>query len=573
MELYRVNIDSENYFEANSLEIRPSVRIVDIRSLRGHITIDFNAKDEHLKELILRYLQNTDNVELINILSREYNEYNWFEAYDESYNSNVEYSKEQLLRIQNSEVNAIARTSQIVNPRRFISDVRDKSGHLKPSALYTHLHGGLPINQKLDLESLDFIPVWYINGNTNDAKCELFCCFEILIHILAKRFIDFKAKLLQLASTDIQLAKTNNQSVSRYLHLTQNQLIHKIEKLKAEKEELIEAKDDLNVKFDNYKAEAEARHQELLAQNEASAQRIELLIKQNEELIASNNKQSEDIDTLQNMVFGVSSQVSDVQRTLHRREDDIEYLTKAAGFAVHELKKQTIANSKVDSNNDITVLYRSELKPASDDVRAQATETQIWIGSYNGDKANYIPSKLPADYDEIYYIESNRLNSFKYLLTHEELAPFIVRSYQRSILIEEDDLEEFINTVDRVLNSNHEFKSIISLEKAKKSIEAKQKENKEIRKLRDFKIHILNDYSPVHIVVNRFKRLVYCYIVDENGNEVLTALANVDREHVIKAKWFYRYGAGGKYIQELSFASIEKSTFSKYGDARIHYED
>ena len=190
METYRVNIDSENYFETNSLEIRPGVRIVDIRSLRGHVVIDFDAKDAQLKKLIQFYLWTTDNVELINVLSREYNEYNWFEAYDDSYNSNQAYTKKQLLGIQNTSHDANASCEQIVDIRRFIKEVRDKSGHLKPSALYTHLHEGLPRNLKIDLESLDFIPIWYINGaqKARADTCELFCCFEILIHILAKRF-------------------------------------------------------------------------------------------------------------------------------------------------------------------------------------------------------------------------------------------------------------------------------------------------------------------------------------------------------------------------------------------------
>ena len=266
METYRVNIDSNNYFEANSLEIRPGVRIVDIRSLRGHISIDFDAKDKHLKKLLDDYRRTTDNVELINILSREYNEYNWFEAYDESYNSNIEYSKKQLLGIQNNEVTELSVTSQIVNPRRFISDVRDSKGRLLPYKLSAYIHEGLPRNQKLDLESLDFIPIWYINGKTNDAKCELFCCFEILIHILAKRFVEFKAKLLKLASTDIQLAKADNQSISRYQHLTQLQLIHKIEKLEAEKKGLKKEKDDLNSKFEAFRAETSVRDQQAQAE-------------------------------------------------------------------------------------------------------------------------------------------------------------------------------------------------------------------------------------------------------------------------------------------------------------------
>lgn len=40
--------------------------------------------------------------------------------------------------------------------------------------------------------------------------------------------------------------------------------------------------------------------------------------------------------------------------------------------------------------------------------------------------------------------------------------------------------------------------------------------------------------------------MISFFKANENGNEVLTPLADVDRELAIKAKWFYRYGAGGK---------------------------
>ena len=330
---------------------------------------------------------------------------------------------------------------------------------------------------------------------------------------------------------------------------------------------------DVIAELKAFRAEANARDQQAQVERQGLIERNDKLIVQNKKLIAQNKKQHEDIDTLHNMLFGVDAKVSDVQRTLHHREDDIKRLTKAAGFVVHEMKKQTIARTITNASNDITVLYRTAMKPASDDVRLQASDTQLWLGSYNGDKANYKPNKLPEDYDEVYYIESNRLNSFKYLLSHEDVAPFIIRSYQRSLLIEEENLEQFIEAVDRALNENNEFKSVISLENTKEYINNRKKETAELNKERNLKAHILSVYTTVHVIRNSFKRLVYCYILDDEGNEVLTPLSDVDKEYAIKHPWFYRYGTGGKYIQELTFASIEKSKFTKYGDARIRYEE
>ena len=80
METYRVSIDSENHFEVESCLIKVGendARIVNLRSVKGHIGIDFNfLSDEKLKELVKTYQRTTDNVELLNVLSRQYNGWN-----------------------------------------------------------------------------------------------------------------------------------------------------------------------------------------------------------------------------------------------------------------------------------------------------------------------------------------------------------------------------------------------------------------------------------------------------------------------------------------------------------------
>lgn len=98
MEKYRVNIDSDSYFEVDSILLQKSARVVNIRSIRGSIGGEvFDDKDIHLKRLLHHYINSPDNVELINVLSREYNSWNWFEAYDESYNTNRSYTMEELM--------------------------------------------------------------------------------------------------------------------------------------------------------------------------------------------------------------------------------------------------------------------------------------------------------------------------------------------------------------------------------------------------------------------------------------------------------------------------------------------
>ena len=134
MESYRVNIDSDNYFEADSILLQRDKRVVNIRSVHGRIGVEFHfLSDERLKSIVHDYPKTTDNVELLNMLSREYNGWNWFEAYDKSYNSNQEITKDELMdpsRMTMRDDGEISPSSQIVDVRRFIPEVRATKGRL-----------------------------------------------------------------------------------------------------------------------------------------------------------------------------------------------------------------------------------------------------------------------------------------------------------------------------------------------------------------------------------------------------------------------------------------------------------
>ena len=78
---YRIQIDEENWFEVNGMIFISKVRVVNIRSIHGHI--DGNDFDRTIMDKEVHdYLTTQTNVELINILSRQYNHDNWFDVYE-----------------------------------------------------------------------------------------------------------------------------------------------------------------------------------------------------------------------------------------------------------------------------------------------------------------------------------------------------------------------------------------------------------------------------------------------------------------------------------------------------------
>ena len=63
---YKVQIDEVNYFELDGFILRLNgneVRIFNLRSIRGRISVDFNRKGD------VKFLIHGDNLELLNIIS------------------------------------------------------------------------------------------------------------------------------------------------------------------------------------------------------------------------------------------------------------------------------------------------------------------------------------------------------------------------------------------------------------------------------------------------------------------------------------------------------------------------
>lgn len=557
MELYRVNIDYDNYFEVESILLQ-NKRIINIRSIRGRIgDEEFDGKDTHLKRLLHHYIPSPDNVELINILSREYNGWNWFDAYDKSYNTNREITKNELLSpsgIVSREVDARASTSDEVAPqgatsdivdiRRFSSEVRESDGkHLKSSALYSRLHKGLPHNLKIDIESIDYIPVWYINGATNDGRCELFCCFEILVHILAKRFVEFKAKLLQLASTDIQLAKETNQTMEKYMHMTQIQLIHKIEKLKESKHSLEEMIKEMNAKLDA----SAIREQQLLEDCKSRDEKIDTLMsvcRQGEGLLDEANAKIDEILLL--------SQGQSLDNQLIKQK-----------MNVLSNKVLSLNASNYDDEGTVTfvwTLFRSE------SMRIGYTKVipphAIWLYSQIREDKN---KELPEDAEILF--EANVVSRTIYESLTNELKPMTIDTFYRHILISYEDAIGFIERLNELLDTRGIHPEIYNIDALAADIETRKARDEIERKRAEARAkqiavrqRIINEGKYYIYIYGRWRRL---YVKDEDKLST----------NLIASRFFYiRTGAGGTNIERVQSCTLENSKFQNHGDKRIHYE-
>ena len=234
--------------------------------------------------------------------------------------------------------------------------------------------------------------------------------------------------------------------------------------------------------------------------------------------------------------------------------------------------RQTIT----DATTDIIVLYTSMTKPIDKGRKPQAQDGEIWIASYVGDADNYKEPNIPEDAHELYRINANRLNSFKKMINAPDVQPFILNVYDRSMLINEEHLDEFIDSVDHVLNEEGQFKSIKHLEYMHNEIEKRKIERQRRKKHEEyieFKRQVLEKYKTPHIYLRARSRLIYIKEINEEGKARVIPLKDVDVDIAMKHKWWFRYGTDGVNEDKLSKSSILSGKYSSIGDSRNKYED
>ena len=593
---YKVQIDEVNYFELDGFILRlngKEIRIFNLRSIRGHIGVDFTRKgDKSLGKIVHDYLTHGDNVELLNILSREINGFNWFEAYNDDIIDLEVHTKEELMGMKNSGSMSMPGTGHalqeenksfqdIINIEIFIPNVRSKRGdELSPQSLMNHLHEGVTPYVKLSPGEFTYFPIWYINGarTSNAEYCELYCPLEVIVHILSKRFVQFKAKLLTLASTDIQLAVVKGERLDDYTSLRRNQLIEACHAKDDKIDELIKTVTKQTETIIQQTSTIQDQSRIIQDQSNQIHTLTEMNIDQSnkiEELKNMNLNQMENLDSLIDLNVNMNGRLISMDHRMKHKDETLDRLSKKVGWVVHDIGQMSMRQVVTDATEDILVLYTSQLKPIDKGRMTIAEHDQIWIASYNGVVNNFKVPKVPEDANEIYRVSANRLNSFKKMIEDQNVKPFIISVYDRSILIHENSIDDFIQAVDHALNEQGQFQSIIKLREIHDEIKQRKEERKIKKENEDyleFKREVYRSNAKLKIIISSRRRVLYLKRLNDQGNEAYVPLKECDIDEVAKGSWWYKWGSGGCHIDELDKTTILTSIYTSDPEPRIKYE-
>ena len=522
METYTVQLNKENYFSVQSKLIEfgdETVRLVNLRSINGIIGEKFDLTDPKLQKIIMDYLRFSNNIELLNIYSRKYNKFNWFEIYNSD-------------EIINQLANKLTENIQLADKfdeSKVKNELKGLNNLLIPSKLYQNVHKSLPLFEKIDIDTCKFIPIWYINGSpkTKANCCELFTTFEILIHILSKRFISFKSILLDLSSVHIQKSQFYGKKLEAYLKMEKDSLAD----LLLQKDKTI---DKLNKKIDDLIKTVKSQTQEIKSQTSIIENQTSRIDKQIDRISSLETKLIDGLDVIQK---------------LHESHQEVDQLVqKSNNEQIHILKnyippevigrnqtKETIMFIYSPRLNDEIIQNLPHLKLESNEIILDTISCQLRDRSSHLEKHKFDKNK-----DQI-IVEKHLCNSLdinKFIQNYSTVTKKLDShgKYIRKFIVSLSNIDkfkiEFENYINEIESKHNQI--ISSLEGTSSKVSSVKNDVKDI-----LMNYIQEDYYDKDEIENTFltSRINYLTKIVENSNSQIEEMKNIqsiNNERIVK---------------------------------------
>ena len=333
---HRINFNEKDYIVVDGIQFGDINNFYpNIRSIKIHINnqIYTYSNDDTIKTIIKYYLQTRENVKLINLISNRIINKNWFECY-----------------LNESSRNVLGSQHVQIKP-----ELLDEKSNIKITDLYTTktlLENGCKYENEFPT-----YPIWHINGNhdTRAKYCQLYCHYDIMLHILSLRFVEIKSQILNLSTTDFLKAVINDETIEERIEYSREELMNMIEKQK----QIIKQKDKRI--FDLEECMREIRNDNNLIQNDNKElkAKIDNILKDNERIL---NKLDATHDELINTRVKLDETHNELKETRHELTENIVHntnlLTKIDNRIETDLNGRSIDNSITNSICKIIIMAK-----------------------------------------------------------------------------------------------------------------------------------------------------------------------------------------------------------------------
>jgi hypothetical protein len=226
----------------------------------------------------------------------------------------------------------------------------------------------------------------------------------------------------------------------------------------------------------------------------------------------------------------------DEKQTINEMNDKIEDIKKSSQKILSIVESQSQSNVKERDSDYCLAIYKSSLKPVVNKYKLKNDQTLIH--TFNGGYDNYLKlqKKFEEDFEEIACIESTNLDTFKALIENTELNVFIIDTKNRSIVINTDALNDFIDKLKETITSP------IHKDESK---QLKEDLNKPVKDdITILKENLLNKYPNLCFKVNRYIKLVHVYKDDE-----YIPINELNVEEAASLDWYWYKKTADEYVK------------------------
>ena len=395
------------YFDGHPIVQTKSLRLMYHGQLQ-----EMKSGNRLYESLIPHGLQTKEALDLLNYLSRLIYAENIYEVYVNNSNQSDYVSEMKEYITHNQSVS----THGLNNRFELIEGITNISNQIDQEELNKHRNEDFPLVVH-NFEEIEVAPLFtYVHPNLTINRGET-------VHLCHFAF------LLERLSHLSAYPEFNNQAVMSLLGnvFESDESGLTVEEINKDKyEEIIEENNKL--REDNKKKRDELRK----------------LIKQNKQLIIStndlkiqNDELKETIDEMYNM--NLTSGV-----IIRRNENQLVKIKEAIEEVHEEVGGIKVKDRKLNKVQTITVLFTSPDKPKDKELRDHVPTGQTWIGTFNGESKYFIETGKHI----LYKSNSNRLDSFKSMLEHPNIAPLIrEKTRYRDLLVRNEDIDALIQAV------------------------------------------------------------------------------------------------------------------------------
>ena len=447
------------------------------------------------ESLIPHGLQTKEALDLLNYLSRLIYGDNVYEVYINNSNQSDYVSEMKEYITHNASVSTHGRNNRF----DLIEGITNNANQINQEELNKHRNNDdfpLVVHDFKEIEVAPLFtyvhPSLAINQGSTIHLCHFAFLLERLSHLSA--YPEFNNQAIMSLLGNVFESDESGLTVEQLTKDKYDEIVEENSKLK----EKVKRKQD---KISQLIKTVKKQTRELTEQRQQIAYQTSLILQQNGELEETHN----DVRDLLDLNMENSRNINDLMRV--------------SKVMKNELKKHNVSNTSTETHKPQLVLFLSASIPGGKYKKIQP-EHSIWIGTKCQEFERGIEHYLPDDADILFQSEVVGIDIIKFIL--DSTADIYIDSFYRQILIQDVNVEEFINRVNNIVIERGNHDAIINLKPITDRIKARevQQQINERRQRREQQCIELRqriiDNHYTHINIFGEYRQIYCK--DEEGH-------------------------------------------------------